>query len=67
MSDLEHTIRARAYELWLASGGGDGRAEQHWLEAQREILSASLGTVARVTAKTTTKQTSAPRKKRRAA
>jgi hypothetical protein len=42
MQDLEKATRERAYELWLASGREHGNAENHWLTAQREILSASL-------------------------
>ena len=48
MQDLEQTIRDRAYHLWLADGCRDGNADAHWLNAQREILAASLGNIARV-------------------
>ena len=34
---LDERIRARAYELWQESGSGDGRAEDHWLQAEQEI------------------------------
>src|ERR1051326_3440500 len=37
--DLSDQIRERAYEIWIASGR-TGEAEQHWLTAEREILSA---------------------------
>jgi len=37
--DLPDQIRERAYEMWIASGR-TGEAEQHWLTAEREILSA---------------------------
>ncbi len=37
--DLSDRIRERAHEMWIASGR-DGEAEQHWLTAEREILSA---------------------------
>ena len=47
MQDLEQSIRERAYHLWIESGCWDGNAEAHWLAAQREVLSASLGTFAR--------------------
>ena len=43
MQDIEQATRERAYELWVASGREPGNAENHWLTAQREILSASLG------------------------
>lgn len=48
MQDLEQSIRERAYHLWIESGCPDGDAEAHWLVAQREVLSASLSTFARV-------------------
>jgi len=35
---LEHRIRQRAYEIWNAHGQSDGRADEHWLAAEREIL-----------------------------
>src|ERR1700720_3393848 len=38
--DLLDRIRDRAYEIWIASGYRDDEAEQHWLTAEREILSA---------------------------
>ena len=37
---LSGRIRERAYEIWIASGYRDGEAEQHWLTAEQEILSA---------------------------
>jgi Protein of unknown function (DUF2934) len=49
MQDLEHAIRERAYHLWMADGCRDGNADSHWLNAQRDVLTTSLGTVARVT------------------
>ncbi len=50
MSNLEQTIRERAYHLWVEGGYEHGNANAHWLAAQREILSASLGELGRVTA-----------------
>jgi DUF2934 family protein len=38
---LSDRIRERAYQIWRASGSPDGEAEQHWLTAEREILTAS--------------------------
>src|ERR1700721_785432 len=49
MQDLDQAIRERAYQLWIESGRDDGKADAHWLEAQREILSASLGELGRST------------------
>ena len=48
MRDLEQAIRERAYGLWIESGCPNGNAEEYWLAAQREVLSACLGTFARV-------------------
>jgi hypothetical protein len=68
MSDLELTIRERAYQLWQEDGQQDGRAEAHWLQAQREILAASLASIARVPKSKAEKATTpGPRKKRRVA
>ena len=36
---LEHRIRQRAYEIWHAHGQADGQADEHWLTAEREVLS----------------------------
>lgn len=70
MSNLEQIIRERAYQVWVESGCEHGKAEMHWLDAQREVLAAALGGVGRVSntgsGKLKTKVT-ARRKKRRAA
>jgi len=44
MQDLEQAIRERAYHLWMEEGCQDGKAEAHWLAAQRELLALSLST-----------------------
>ena len=73
MNDVEDAIRNRAHELWVESGCGHGNAETHWLRAQREVLAASLGSIATVTvaksAAATERQAPAKtsKKKRRAA
>ncbi|PSO30172.1 hypothetical protein C7G41_23045 [Bradyrhizobium sp. MOS002] len=70
MSDLEQNIRERAYQLWVENGCEHGKAEMHWLDAQREVLAAALGGVARLSNTGSGKlkaKASAPRKKRRAA
>lgn len=36
---LEHRIRQRAYEIWHAHGQMDGKADEHWFAAEREVLS----------------------------
>jgi hypothetical protein len=35
---LDVRIRERAYEIWNAQGCPEGRADEHWLTAEREIL-----------------------------
>jgi hypothetical protein len=38
---LEHRIRQRAYEIWHADGRAEGKADEHWLAAEREVLASS--------------------------
>jgi hypothetical protein len=77
MQELEQAIRERAYHLWVADGCHDGKADAHWLTAQREILASSLSSIARVKvseakpatkkkAKATAKSTTAKRKSKAA-
>ncbi len=35
---LEQLIQKRAHEIWLASGKEEGKAGQHWLQAEKEVL-----------------------------
>ncbi|PTM95267.1 hypothetical protein C7449_104343 [Mycoplana dimorpha] len=35
--DREDRIRKRAYELWERAGKPEGRHDQHWFQAAREI------------------------------
>jgi Protein of unknown function (DUF2934) len=42
MPNLEEAIRERAYHLWIADGQPEGQADNHWLNAQREILTTSV-------------------------
>ena len=73
MQDIEQVIQERAYHLWIEGGCQDGHAETHWLSAQREVLSAALGTFATVSVtepdalKKSTKQRKTKGKKARAA
>jgi hypothetical protein len=56
--------------MWMEAGCPDGRADAFWLEAQRDVLAASLGDVACVTAvekKPVRKSKATSPKKRRAA
>ena len=34
---FEELVRRRAYEIYEASGRPDGRAHEHWLQAEAEI------------------------------
>ncbi len=43
MPNLEQAIRERAYHLWTADGQPDGQSDLYWLNAQREVLTMSLG------------------------
>lgn len=35
--DLHQQIARRAYELYRERGGGDGRADEDWFRAEREV------------------------------
>ena len=35
--DREQKIRERAYSLWQADGGIDGRHDDHWRQAEQEV------------------------------
>ncbi|HYD30561.1 MAG TPA: DUF2934 domain-containing protein [Azospirillaceae bacterium] len=41
--DLEERIRCRAFALWVAEGRPDGRAADHWAEAERAVLAEEAG------------------------
>lgn len=34
---IEHRIRERAYQIWQATGRAHGRADEHWIMAEREL------------------------------
>jgi hypothetical protein len=38
---LEQRIRQRAYEIWHAHGCTEGKADEHWLAAEHEVLSSA--------------------------
>jgi hypothetical protein len=46
---LEQQIRERAYEIWNASGREDGRAAEHWLSAERELLATPVAAEIEIT------------------
>jgi hypothetical protein len=35
---LRDQIEIRAYQIWIAGGGGHGRDVENWLQAETEIL-----------------------------
>jgi len=43
-AELRVQIETRAYQIWIAGGGGHGSDLQHWLQAEAEILKASQKT-----------------------
>jgi hypothetical protein len=46
LRSLESRIRERAYEIWTARGCVQGQDDQHWLAAEREILTEWTATLA---------------------
>ena len=36
--DREHLIRERAYAIWQAEGTPEGRDQEHWARAEREVV-----------------------------
>jgi hypothetical protein len=64
---LEHHIRQRAYEIWHAAGCAEGKADEHWLAAEREVLASSSDLFAPPAAAVTRKASKGPRAARRAA
>ena len=41
--DLRAEVEKRAYEIWLNEGGRHGCGLDHWLRAEREAGSGTLG------------------------
>ena len=66
---LEYRIRQRAYEIWHAEGCAEGKAHEHWLTAERELLSSSfeLSLTPEATARKGSKSTRATRRATKAA
>ncbi|MCD2185401.1 DUF2934 domain-containing protein [Rhizobium sp. GN54] len=42
VADLTERIRLRAFEIWEQDGMPEGRHEEHWLRAEREIRGDSI-------------------------
>ena len=43
--DRDEKIRKRAHELWLQEGQPDGRPDDHWYQAEREIDQGGTGEI----------------------
>ena len=39
----EHRVRERAYEIWERAGRPEGKATEHWLQAEAEIAAEEAG------------------------
>lgn len=39
----ENRVRERAYEIWERNGRPDGKAEEHWRQAEAEIAAEEQG------------------------
>ena len=48
--ELEHQIRLRAHELYVARGREDGHEVEDWLRAEEEITSKKVGSATAATA-----------------
>lgn len=48
MADSEQLIRERAYQLWLAEGCPEGRADFHWHVAREQVLASLRAPAPRV-------------------
>ena len=64
---LELRIRQRAYEIWHATGCTEGRADEHWLAAEREVLASSCDLFSAPDAAVTPKAKKTDRSTRRVA
>lgn len=67
MSNLEESIRQRAYHLWVEDGQPEGQADIYWLNAQREILTTSLESATAATAADSVSAATKPAKKTKVA
>jgi len=46
---LEQSIQRRAQEIWNRIGRSEGKPEQYWLAAEREVLAAAMQPAVRAT------------------
>ena len=47
-ADIHERVRERAHQLWLQEGCPEGRGNEHWQQAQRDVLASSEATPAPV-------------------
>jgi len=67
--ELEQRIRQRAQEIWNTVGRPEGKRDQYWLAAEREVLAAAVQPAVRATSEqkaTTPRMTPRQRKLARA-
>ena len=38
MDSFEQQVRERAYHIWISAGMADGKADEHWILAERALL-----------------------------
>ena len=43
--ELEQRVRERAYQIWLDEGRPEGRAKDHWQEAEKQIIGEEPGQI----------------------
>lgn len=48
VASMEEKIRARAYEIWIRNGCQEGRDQEDWLQAEREVMQEKMGGAAAV-------------------
>jgi hypothetical protein len=66
-NNIEERIRERAYAIWSNSGRTEGQADQHWLVAEREVLTTVTTALPTAPAKKPRSRATAPRAAKRAA
>ncbi len=51
-ADIHERVRERAHQLWLQEGCPEGRGDEHWQQAQRDVLASldATGATATLTA-----------------
>lgn len=42
-TERNRIVRERAYALWVENGREEGRSDEHWLQAERDVEAAAAG------------------------